>query len=105
MAGLQTDDAVFAGLHEAKKDELEMKKYDEGSDFSDGGHDGNKAHDGLTFATEEDRLTLRHIPDRIPWASYREDNVIVANLRLSDHFHCQSSLPSKWQSDSRTTEL
>jgi len=27
-------------------------------------------HDGLTFPTEEERLTLRRVPDNIPWPAY-----------------------------------
>jgi POT family proton-dependent oligopeptide transporter len=74
MAGLQTDDAAFAGLHEAKQDEYEAKKegfHSDSSEYVDGDslHDG--IHDGLIIATEEDKLTLRHVPDAIPWNAYR----------------------------------
>lgn len=28
-------------------------------------------HDGLVFPTEEERATLRRVPDAIPWSAYR----------------------------------
>ena len=28
-------------------------------------------HDGLEFPTDEERETLRRVPDSIPWAAYR----------------------------------
>ena len=27
-------------------------------------------HDGLIFPTEDERLTLRRVPDSIPWSAY-----------------------------------
>ena len=29
-------------------------------------------HDGLVFPTEEERATLRRVPDSIPWDAYRK---------------------------------
>ena len=29
-------------------------------------------HDGLVFPTEEERATLRRVPDKIPWDAYRK---------------------------------
>ena len=29
-------------------------------------------HDGLVFPTEEERATLRRVPDSIPWSAYRK---------------------------------
>ena len=35
-------------------------------------HELDGIHDGLEFPTEEERATLRRVPDSIPWAAYRE---------------------------------
>lgn len=33
-------------------------------------HEPDGIHDGLIFPTEEERLTLRRVPDSIPWNAY-----------------------------------
>jgi POT family proton-dependent oligopeptide transporter len=35
-------------------------------------HELDGIHDGLEFPTEEERATLRRIPDTIPWNAYCE---------------------------------
>lgn len=90
MAGLQHDDAALAGLSEAKAagelaDALEKQKLGsdrDGSDYVASVHDG--IHDGLTLATEEDKETLRRVPDAVPWSSYRTSE-ILPSPRLRSH--------------------
>jgi proton-dependent oligopeptide transporter, POT family len=77
MASIQPDDLAVAALAEAKKDEFEAKTHvtrreqealeraEEDSIYND------HVHDGLTFPTDEEIDTLRKVPDKIPWASYR----------------------------------
>ena len=56
--------------------EADAKKHS--SDYSekhsdiDNLHEPDGIHDGLVFPTEEERATLRRVPDSIPWAAYRE---------------------------------
>ncbi|KAK2467309.1 hypothetical protein APHAL10511_000544 [Amanita phalloides] len=38
-------------------------------------------HDGLEFPTEEERLTLRRVPDNIPWSAY-----LIAVVELAERF-------------------
>ncbi|KAG5339839.1 hypothetical protein C0989_003348 [Termitomyces sp. Mn162] len=43
-------------------------------------------HDALEFPTEEERETLRRVPDTVPWSAYRElDQVIPSVLSLDSH--------------------
>ncbi|TDL26999.1 PTR2-domain-containing protein [Rickenella mellea] len=82
MAGLQTDDAVVAGLAEAKHDEFLYEKKLGHSDVAstDGSiHDG--VHDGLELPTEDEKATLRRVPDKIPWNAYT-----VAFIELAERF-------------------
>ena len=77
MASIQPDDVAVAALAESKKDEFEttahlskreqqaVDRAEEDSLFND------KVHEGLTFPTEEEIATLRRVPDKIPWNSYR----------------------------------
>jgi POT family proton-dependent oligopeptide transporter len=80
MAGLQTDDAILAGMHEAKQDEYEINKLGSRSSQYDE-EDDEGVHDGLTLATEEDKLTLRRVADGIPWNAY-----LIAVVELSERF-------------------
>lgn len=76
MAGLQTDDAVFAGYAEAERDQYILeKKLGASHDHivsEAASHDLDGIHDGLEFPTDEERETLRRVPDYIPWNAYRE---------------------------------
>jgi POT family proton-dependent oligopeptide transporter len=71
MAGLQPVDVdTFAAQSEVLKHSNE-KALDEKS-FVDSSEEANDGiHDGLVFPTEEERLTLRRVSDRIPWNAYR----------------------------------
>jgi POT family proton-dependent oligopeptide transporter len=85
MAGLQTDgSAPLAAMSEveAKHDSFDEKKSDEQS-FSQK-HDSDGIHDGLIFPTDEERSTLRRVPDSIPWNAYRTP-VFVAEFNVSHH--------------------
>lgn len=53
--------------------EKEIKSDSASSDqHSDLDHELDGIHDGLTFPTEEEKVTLRRIPDTIPWNAYRK---------------------------------
>lgn len=71
MAGLQIDDNITAGLHEAKlhDSEIDQKITVHSASEVNSLHDG--IHDGLVFPTTEELATLRRVPDTIPWAAYR----------------------------------
>ena len=43
-------------------------------------YDADGIHDGLVFPTEEERATLRRVPDSIPWNAYREPPSILSAL-------------------------
>ncbi|OBZ66420.1 putative peptide transporter ptr2 [Grifola frondosa] len=80
MAGLQTDDIVFAGYAEAKKDEYEKK-----SPSSDDHHlshtEFDSVHEGLEFPTDEERDILRRVSDSVPWNAY-----MIAFIELAERF-------------------
>ncbi|KAI8970889.1 oligopeptide transporter [Trametes punicea] len=80
MAGLQADKDILAGLAEATRDEMELEKKKIESTTSHE-HELDGIHDGLEFPTEEERLTLRRVSDRIPWAAY-----LIAICELSERF-------------------
>jgi len=44
-------------------------------------HELDGIHDGLTFPTEEEKVTLRRIPDAIPWNAY-----LIALVELAERF-------------------
>ncbi|KAF9480589.1 peptide transporter PTR2A [Pholiota conissans] len=44
-------------------------------------HEPDGIHDGLVFPTEEERATLRRVPDSIPWASY-----LIAIVEFAERF-------------------
>lgn len=75
MAGLQTDDAMFAGYAEAEHDQYILeKKLGTSHDHivsETASHELDGIHDGLEFPTDEERETLRRVPDSIPWNAYR----------------------------------
>jgi len=76
MAGLQADDkAELAAVHEAAQREIEAKKEKVELDHVSSNNEdelvADGIHDGLVFPTEGERLTLRRVSDRIPWAAYR----------------------------------
>lgn len=73
MSGLDHDADRFAAIAEAERHAALEKKAAEDSDslsiLSQNEPDG--IHDGLTFPTQEERNTLRHVSDKIPWNAYR----------------------------------
>ncbi|EIW55672.1 oligopeptide transporter [Trametes versicolor FP-101664 SS1] len=77
MAGLQADKDIIAGLAEAKRDEYEKDIDDSTSE----GHEPDGIHDGLEFPTKEERHTLRHVSDTIPWSAY-----LIAFCELAERF-------------------
>ncbi|OBZ77984.1 putative peptide transporter ptr2 [Grifola frondosa] len=83
MAGLQTDDAAFAGYAEAKRDEARLgvdeKKAVSSAEVSQAELDG--IHDGLEFPTDEERETLRRVSDALPWTAY-----LIAFVELAERF-------------------
>ena len=42
-------------------------------------------HDGLVFPTEEERTTLRRVPDSIPWDAYRKPLVSLTSMVVVPH--------------------
>ena len=71
--GLQTDDINLPGYaiaEHANDKYFSEKKLHDSTDHieSDAGtHELDGIHDGLEMPTEEERLTLRRVPDTIPW--------------------------------------
>lgn len=79
MAGLQTDDAIPAAIAEAKHDEFELDKKELNAASS---IDDSLQHDGaLILPSEEERLTLRRVADKIPWAAF-----LIAYIELAERF-------------------
>lgn len=108
MAGLQTDDALFAGLAEAKKDEFEYEQKRSSSATDCVLHELDGIHDGLQFSTDEERDTLRRVADKVPWNAYREllSRTFFqwnCEANLIRHGIVQSSHSSNCQNDFRTT--
>ena len=68
MAGLQTDKDIYAGLSEAKKDEYYTEQKGDPYEKS---VLGTGSDDGLEYPTDEEFITLRSIPDHVPWGAYR----------------------------------
>jgi POT family proton-dependent oligopeptide transporter len=70
MDGLQPSTTIAiaefgdAGKHYGIRDEKTAEDVSEKYEL-----DG--IHDGLIFPTEEERATLRRVPDAIPWSAYR----------------------------------
>jgi len=66
MSAIQQDDVALAAMADIKKhDSMEKRS---ASSIDDDELDG--IHDGLEFPTEEERATLRRVPDKVPWAAY-----------------------------------
>ncbi|KAJ7662520.1 POT family-domain-containing protein [Mycena polygramma] len=82
MAGLQTDVGAIAAQSEAlafddKKALSEEKSFDSHSEE----HENDGVHDGLIFPTEEERLTLRRVSDKVPWNAY-----LIASVEAAERF-------------------
>ena len=63
---LRDDLALVAAIETKKSDSDSLLKNSEEEHELDG------IHDGLEFPTEEERATLRRVPDTIPWNAYCE---------------------------------
>lgn len=71
MAGIAQDDIV-AGLAEAEKVRYEHNlKHPSISDSHSVKETNDGIHDGLEFPTDEEKQTLRRVPDKIPTNAYR----------------------------------
>ncbi|KAF5366602.1 hypothetical protein D9758_008970 [Tetrapyrgos nigripes] len=83
MATVQADIAEIAAIHEVADRELEVKKkYPDLETSSDSEvDDQTDAHHGIEFPTEEERLTLRRVSDKIPWPAY-----LIAIVELAERF-------------------
>ncbi|KAJ7235495.1 POT family-domain-containing protein [Mycena rebaudengoi] len=80
MAGLQADAGIVAAGSEVIKHDNEKKDYASEKSFPvESELDG--IHDGLVFPTEEERLTLRRVSDKIPWNAY-----LIAFVELAERF-------------------
>ncbi|KAJ3575012.1 hypothetical protein NP233_g1374 [Leucocoprinus birnbaumii] len=80
MATFHTDDAaVVAVVHSDKLDEKASQSHESyAPDIVDAPAD---AHEGLTFPTEEERITLRRVADSLPWNAY-----LIAFVELAERF-------------------
>ncbi|KAF8328997.1 peptide transporter PTR2A [Amanita rubescens] len=80
MDGLQPSTTIAiaefgdAGKHYGIRDE---KTAEDGSEK----YELDGIHDGLVFPTEEERATLRRVPDSIPWSAY-----LIAVIELAERF-------------------
>ncbi|KAJ7150122.1 peptide transporter PTR2A [Mycena crocata] len=90
MAGLQTDAtaplAALSVVEAEKSHSLDEKHRGHGpgeevthDSFSEPELDG--IHDGLVFPTDEERTTLRRVPDAVPWSAY-----LIAIVELAERF-------------------
>ncbi|KAJ7192568.1 peptide transporter PTR2A [Mycena pura] len=83
MAGLQTDATALAAVSDVAPNE-KHDHYDEkrsSSSEHEHEHELDGIHDGLIFPTDEERATLRRVPDRLPWAAY-----LIATVELAERF-------------------
>ncbi|KAF7340570.1 Peptide transporter PTR2A [Mycena sanguinolenta] len=86
MAGLQNDGtAPMAALSEVaavkRSDSFDEKKSESAPPDSSNEYELDGIHDGLIFPTEEERATLRRVPDSIPWNAY-----LIAFVELAERF-------------------
>ena len=61
------DDPAFTTAIDTRKSDIDSLQKNSG-----GEHELDGIHDGLEFPTEEERTTLRRIPDTVPWNAYCE---------------------------------
>ncbi|KAK7049259.1 hypothetical protein VNI00_005860 [Paramarasmius palmivorus] len=88
MAGLQADTVVeLAATHEVAYHEAEKKRQHPEVDSSSGKYSSSEEpeldgiHDGLVFPTEEEKATLRRVPDKIPWTAF-----LIAIVEMAERF-------------------
>ena len=92
MAGLERDTAIIVGLSEANKGEFENEEKfqvvvpDVGPSSEDTLNEPDGIHDGLVFPTDEERVTLRRVSDRVPWNAYRQySGISLFHVLSADH--------------------
>lgn len=71
MAAIHHDDNRNAALNQVEHPKSEKHTPDFQS-LSNSEPELDGIHDGLTFPTEEEILTLKRVSDAIPWNAYRE---------------------------------
>uniref|UniRef100_A0A8H7XYY1 Uncharacterized protein n=1 Tax=Psilocybe cubensis TaxID=181762 RepID=A0A8H7XYY1_PSICU len=77
MSAIQHDDqAVVAYADDKKHDSIHSSEKQ-----SELEHELDGIHDGLEFPTEEERATLRRIPDSVPWNAY-----LIAIVEFAERF-------------------
>ncbi|KAF7760085.1 hypothetical protein Agabi119p4_10761 [Agaricus bisporus var. burnettii] len=80
MAAIQHDDIAIAAISEVKQ--VGSEKHDpDVKSVSDSEPDLDGIHDGLTFPTQEELLSLRRVSDAIPWNAY-----LIAFVELAERF-------------------
>ena len=72
MAGQGPDKDIIAGLAEAQRDEVELEKKGLAMREDDSSEEIDDIYDGLEFPTEEEKQTLRRVPDALPLRAFRE---------------------------------
>jgi POT family proton-dependent oligopeptide transporter len=55
--------------------------FDSSDKYSEVEHELDGIHDGLEFPTEEERATLRRVPDKVPWSAY-----LIAVVEFAERF-------------------
>ncbi|KAL0581439.1 hypothetical protein V5O48_000593 [Marasmius crinis-equi] len=84
---MATDRTEFGATHEAALHEAEFKQeHPEKGDLSSSESNGHEPvqdgiHDGLEFPTEEERLTLRRVADKVPWNAFS-----IAFVEMAERF-------------------
>jgi POT family proton-dependent oligopeptide transporter len=83
MAGLQHDTDALAALSHAENEKRFSTEKHSQSDIAEHepDHELDGIHDGLEFPTEEEKLTLRRVPDSVPWAAY-----LIALVEFAERF-------------------
>ncbi|KAF9261642.1 PTR2-domain-containing protein [Marasmius fiardii PR-910] len=90
MAGLQTDiPADFAACSEVAHREAGRKEHPLkiSDSHSDNLYESDGIHDGLVFPTEEEKVTLRRVSDKIPWNAY-----LIAFVEMAERFSYYGSV-------------
>ncbi|THU84559.1 peptide transporter PTR2A [Dendrothele bispora CBS 962.96] len=84
---------IGAETRDARTGEVDLKKekpylgQDGGSSNKEADDVVDDLHDGLEFPTEEERLTLRRISDKIPWPAY-----LIAIVEMAERFSYYGSV-------------
>jgi POT family proton-dependent oligopeptide transporter len=67
MANIHVEDSAVTAFDRSEKLDQKASQSNESLPISD----IIDAHEGLTFPTEEERITLRRVADSLPWNAYR----------------------------------